>query len=303
MRKLEEQLREQVEELLRMAEEADGSESGDGLDIPAELERREQRLKAIEEAKAQLAQRVAEREAAEKAEYEAKTARREAQRKKGKKPRGPEPKPPQGGIRDKDQINLTDEESRIMPVSGGGFEQAYNAQAVVENDSRLIVVSHVTQNVNDKREMEPALRALEELPPSLGRPVELLADNGYYSESNVELCGAEEVVPYISVDREPHYWGLRERGKEPEPPGAQANAVEQMKYRLKTSSGRAIYAQRKSTVEPVFGVIKSVMGFRQFLLRGVQAVEGEWDLVSIAWNLKRMHKLWSNQQALSAVGS
>jgi transposase len=302
LRKLEEQLGEEVAELMRRAEEADGAESGDGLDLPAELERREERLKAIAQAQAKLRQRAAEREAAEQVEYVAKLARREAQREQGKKPKGPDPKPPQGGVRDQDQINLTDEQSRIMPVSGGGFEQAYNAQAIVENESRLIVVSRVTQKVNDKREVEPALKALDELPGSLGRSAEMLADCGYYSEKNVQRCEAREIVPYIAVDREAHGWDLSCWGKELEPPGEEAEAVEKMKYRLKTSLGRSIYAQRKCTAEPVFGIIKSVMGFRQFLLRGVQAVEGEWNLISMAWNLKRMHTLWNSQSRLRTVG-
>ncbi|MGH9338228.1 MAG: transposase, partial [Acidobacteriota bacterium] len=301
--KIEEQLRQEVEELMRLAEEADGAEEASQVDIPAELARREERLKRLEEAKQKIAERAAEREAAERAEYEAKVAKREAQRKEGKKPKGKDPKPPEGGIRDTDQINLTDEESRIMPVSGGGFEQAYNAQAVVDNESLLIVAAHVTQNANDKRELEPALAALRDLPESLERPDELLADNGYFSEPNVELCVAEEITPYIAVGREAHHLPLKERFQKPEPPGEGANAVEQMKHRLKTPAGRAIYGERKATPEPVFGIIKSVLGFRQFLLRGREAANAEWDLVSIGWNLKRMHQLLCTRKALSTLSA
>ncbi len=147
-----------------LAEKADAAEEAKGMDIPAELERREDRLKALEEAKAKLVQRAAEREKAEQAEYETKRERREAKRKKtGQKPRGPKPKPPTGGVRDKDQITLTDEESRIMPVSGGGFEQAYNAQAVVDNETLLIVSNHVSPKANDKKELKPALEARSRL--------------------------------------------------------------------------------------------------------------------------------------------
>ena len=203
IQKLEKQLREEVQELMGLAEKADAAEEAKGMDIPAELERREDRLKALEEAKAKLVQRAAEREKAEQAEYETKLERREAKRKKpGQKPRGPKPKPPTGGVRDKDQINLTDEESRIMPVSGGGFEQAYNAQAVVDNETLLIVSNHVSQKTNDKKELTPALEALKALPESLGRPQEFLADNGYFSESNVESCVTEKMTPYIAVERE-----------------------------------------------------------------------------------------------------
>ena len=303
IQKLEAQLREEVEELMRMAEEADGREEAEGMDIPAELARREQRLKAIEEAKQKLAERAAQRQAAEQADYEAKLAKREAQRKRGKKPRGPEPKPPAGGIRDRDQVNLTDEDSRIMPVSGGGFEQAYNAQAVVDNDTLLIVAAHVTQNANDQKELNQALAALEALPESLGRAQELLADSGYFSRSNVEECIQHEITPYIAVEREAHHLPLKERWIEPEPFGEDADAVEEMKYRLKTPTGRAIYGQRKAVPEPVFGIIKSVMGFAQFLLRGAEAVDGEWTLASIAWNLKRMYNLSSRPQKMACAMS
>ena len=265
---LEEQLRAEVEELLRRAEAADGAEKT-ALDIPAELARREERLQALKQAKAKLVERAAERYAAEQAEYEAKLAKREAtQQATGKKPRGRKPKPPEAGPRAKDQINLTDEESRIMPVGGGGFEQAYNAQAVVETDSLLVVEARVTQEVNDQGQMEPALKALGELPQDLGRPQAMLADNGYFSGDNVEHCVDEEITPYIAVDREKHHVTIQERAAEPEPPSEPADAVKQMKHRLKTTQGRALYGQRKATVEPVFGIIKSVMGFRQFLLRG-----------------------------------
>jgi len=234
---------------------------------------------------------------AEKAEYEAKRKRREVKRKKtGQKPRGPKPKPPTGGVRDKDQINLTDEESRIMPVSGGGFEQAYNAQAVVDNETLLIVSNHVSQRANDKKELKPALEALKALPESLGRPQEFLADNGYFSESKVESCVTEKMIPYIAVERESHSLELQELLASPDPPGPEAHEVEKMKHRLKTPTGRSIYAQRKCTPEPVFGIIKSVLGFRQFSLRGIEAVEGEWNLVSMAWNLKRIHQLWCHRQ-------
>ena len=234
---------------------------------------------------------------AEKAEYEAKRKRREVKRKKtGQKPRGPKPKPPTGGVRDKDQINLTDEESRIMPVSGGGFEQAYNAQAVVDNETLLIVSNHVSQKANDKKELTPALEALKALPESLGRPQEFLADNGYFSESKVESCVTEKMIPYIAVERESHSLELQELLASPDPPGPEAHEVEKMKHRLKTPTGRSIYAQRKCTPEPVFGIIKSVLGFRQFSLRGIEAVEGEWNLVSMAWNLKRIHQLWCHRQ-------
>jgi len=290
--KLEAQLKTEVEELLKQAEEADHSELPDGLDIPAELKRREQRLSAISEAKIEIERRAAERHVKEQAEYEKKLSDRKSKKKKtGKKPKGRAPKPPVPGPRDKDQVNLTDEESRIMPVSSGGFDQCYNAQAGVDIDTMLIISEHLTQNPNDKLEIKPALEALTTLPEKLGTVDSLLADAGYYSEANVESCEKEKILPFISLKRGHHNQSLKERFIEPDPLPEGADFLTQMRHRLQTQEGKAIYAKRKSTVEPVFGIIKAVMGFRQFLLRGVKSVRGEWSLVCMAWNLKRLHAL------------
>ena len=275
IQKLEKQLREEVQELMGLAEKADAAEEAKGMDIPAELERREDRLKALEEAKAKLVQRAAEREKAEQAEYETKLERREAKRKKpGQKPRGPKPKPPTGGVRDKDQINLTDEESRIMPVSGGGFEQAYNAQAVVDNETLLIVSNHVSQKTNDKKELTPALEALKALPESLGRPQEFLADNGYFSESNVESCVTEKMTPYIAVERESHSVELQELLASPDPPGQDAHEVEKMKHRVKTPTGRTIYAQQRCTQNLFLGSSNRCLDFDSFRSEGSKPLTG-----------------------------
>jgi transposase len=298
---LEQQLKEEVARLMAMAEAAE-VEVPEGMDIPAELARREERLQAIAEAKAQLEARAAERYRAEQAEYEAKKAEREARAKaKGQPPKGPEPKAPEPGVRDSDQINLTDEESRILPASGKSFQQAYNVQAGVEIESLLIVTQHVTSKANDKQEVQPTLKALEELAEPLGKAEALLADNGYYSEDNVKACHGEEITPFIAAGRERHHWVLEERWADPPPLAAEADVVEAMKHRLATPAGRAIYGRRKCTVEPVFGIIKSVLGFRQFHLRRLKGVTGEWTLVSIAWNLKRMFSL--EQQKLQAQGA
>jgi len=286
------QLKAEVADLLRQAEEADNSEQPDGLDIPAELKCREDRLGAIARAKAEIERRAAERYAEEQAEYENKLAERTAKEQKtGKKIRGKQPKPPEPGPKDKDQVNLTDGESRIMPVSGGGFEQCYNAQASVDIEILLIVGRHLSQNPNDKLEIDPALEVLKTLPEQLGMVNGLLADAGYFSEANVESCQEEQILSFISIHRDKHNPSLKERFSEPAPLDETADSVETMRHRLQTQSGRTLYAQRKCTVEPVFGIIKSVMGFRQFLLRGVNCVRGEWNLVCIAWNLKRLHAL------------
>jgi hypothetical protein len=178
-----------------------------------------------------------------------------------------------------------------MPTSGGGFEQAYNAQSGVDTETLLIVTTHVSRAPHDKQELEPALTNLKHLPQKLGTVTDLLADNGYFSEANVTLCEENKVASYIAVKREDHHPPLMERFQEPAPLPDDANAVDTMKHRLKTKSGKAVYATRKSTIEPVFGIIKSVMGFRQFLLRGLDAVKGEWSLVCIAFNLKRLYAL------------
>jgi len=217
--------------------------------------------------------------------------RAEKEQQTGKKTGGKPPQPPTAGPTEKDQVNLNDSESRIMPTSGGGFEQAYNAQAGVDTETLLIVTTHVSQAPNDKQELESALINLKHLPQTLGTVTDLLADNGYFSENNVVLCEENKVSPYIAVKRESHHTPLMERFQEPTSLPDDANAVDTMKHRLKTKSGKAVYAKRKSTIEPVFGIIKSVMGFRQFLLRGLDAVKGEWDLVCIAFNLKRLYAL------------
>lgn len=290
--KLETQLKAEVEDLLRQAEDADRCEEPDGLDIPVELARREKRLSAITTAKAEIERRAAERYAEEQADYEKKLTKRKAKEQEtGKKPRGKHPKPPVSGPRDKDQVNLTDDESRIMPISGGGFDQCYNAQASVDIETMLIVGQHLSQKTNDKQELNPALETLTALPEALGTVDGLLADAGYFSEANVDSCLEEEILPFICASRDTHNQSLKERFAEPEPLPEGADTVTQMKHRLQTRTGRAIYAKRKCTVEPVFGIIKAVMGFRQFLLRGVESVCGEWNLVCIAWNLKRLHVL------------
>jgi hypothetical protein len=180
---LEAQLEAEVAELLRQAEEADSSEAPpDGLDLPAELARRKERLAAIARAKAEIERRAAERHAREQAEYEHKLAERKAKEQNtGRKRQGKEPKPPEPGPRDKDQVNLTDDESRIMPVPGGGFDQCYNAQAGVDVDSMLIVSQHLSQHPNDKLEIVPALAALTALPETLGTVDGVLADAVYFA--------------------------------------------------------------------------------------------------------------------------
>jgi hypothetical protein len=287
--RIEAQLKVEVEELMKLAEAADQSWLPDEVRLPDEIKRREDRLAAIAAAKAKIEARAAARFERAQAEYQAKLAARAQQdATRGKKPGGRGPKPPQAGPRADDQVNLTDEASRIMPVSGGGFEQSYNAQAVVDSESMLILATHVTQATNDKEQIEPMLKKVQANPEGLNQPETWLADSGYYSEQNVTACVAAKIEPLIAVKRDAHHPHWRDRFSEPEALAAGSSLVAAMKHRLKTRAGRATYALRKQTVEPVFGIIKSVMGFRQFLLRGLDHVTNEWTLVCLAWNLKRM---------------
>jgi hypothetical protein len=211
----------------------------------------------------------------------------------GKKPGGRMPQPPVEGPLPIDQVNLTDQDSRIMPVAGGSFDQCYNAQAVVAAGSLLVLAADVTQAPNDKQQLAPMLDRLAELPDALGQVGELLADHGYFSEGNVNACAAAGIDPVIAMGREAHHPSLDERFAEPPSPPQEPTPLEAMGHRLQTQEGKRRYALRKQTPEPVFGIIKSVMGFRQFLLRGLDQVRGEWSLVTMAWNMKRMFALAS----------
>ncbi len=282
---IEAQLKAEVADLMAKAEAADQADIPDGFSIPEELERREERLRKLAEARAKIEARAKERHAREQAEHEAKLAARKAREESsGKKTGGRPPSPPASGALPTDQINLTDEESRIMPVAGGGFEQCYNAQAVVAAGSMLVVAVDVVQAPNDKQQLAPMLDQISALPKELGQAETLLADSGYFSEANVEACVAAGIEPLIPQGRQPHYPPLSERFANV-PPAPDNSTL------LETPEGKNLYALRKQTPEPVFGIIKSVMGFRQFSMRGLEKVRGEWSLVTMAWNIKRMFTL------------
>ena len=290
--KIEAQLQAEVADLLAKAEAADQADVPDGMSVPEELARREQRLAAIAKARATIEAQAKERQARERAEYEAKLKAREAKTAAtGKKPGGRPPAAPVEGPLPTDQVNLTDEESRIMPVPGDGFEQCYNAQALVAAGSLLVIAADVVQAPNDKQQLQPMLGKIADLPDALGKVGELLADNGYFSEGNVNACAAAGIDPVIAMGREAHHPSLDERFAAAPPPPEQPSPLEAMEHRFKTPEGKQLYALRKQTPEPVFGIIKSVLGFRQFLLRGLDNVRGEWNLVTMAWNMKRMFVL------------
>lgn len=290
---LETELRQQVSELFTLGEQADQGELAlpAGFSVADEIAFRQERLENLAKAKAVLEARAQERYAAEKAAYDAKVREREAKARENKRPpRGRAPKPPQPGSRDGDQYNFTDPDSRIMKNStDGGFDQHYNAQVAVDQASLFIVAPTVSNHPNDQHEVAPTLDAIS---PRLGTPDAAALDHGYWSPSNVKALEDRAVEPYIASGREPHQHSWQSWfAQQPAPPPPEASAQVQMAYKLQTEIGKAIYALRKVTVEPVIGVIKDVLGFRQFSLRGLGAVAGEWCLVCLAFNLKRFHTL------------
>lgn len=291
------QLDLEVKELLAKAEQADSTPLQEGLSIPQEVQRRQERKAKLVAARAEIEARAKARAAAELAEYQAKLAERKDQEDKGGKPRGPQPKEPTQEPSPSDQYNFTDPQSRIMKAgSGQHFEQSYNAQAAVEVQSRLIVGKRVSQAPNDKQELVPTVA-------TIAQPVEsvaaVLADSGFYSEAAV--AEVEQIQPgqlsgtivYAALERKEHHRTVKDLEQKPESslPGPAACAKEIMKRRLQTAAGKAKYKLRQQTVEPVFGIIKSVLGFRQFLLRGMEKVSLEWELVCVAYNLKRLHRM------------
>jgi len=266
-------IRKQVRELLWQAAEADAAEdrrygkNRRGEELPEELQRHETRLKRIREAK-----RALEARAREKAEARGKPTE-------------------EGKPEAKDQYNFTDPESRIMKSSSEGFVQGYNAQIAVEPQLQLIVGQAVTQQANDKEQVKPMVEAIEA--QSGQRPAEILADNGYCSEKNLEYLESakkpeRKIEAYIAAGRQKH--GEREvapRG--PLPKGA--TRVERMRRKLQTQAGAAIYAARKAIVEPVFGQIKQVRGFRRFSLRNLEKVKAEWAFVCATHNILKLYRL------------
>jgi len=279
----EKELEREVEELLRKARRADEEEDklygkGKGFDdLPDELKFRESRLKKIREAKEAL-----EREAKEKSE-----AGKADDDKPETKKRGRKPKHPRGVPKPNAQRNFTDPESRIMLDSATkGFVQGYNAQAAVDGKTQVIVAADVTDEANDKMQVEPMVGQLRD---NLGtKPKELSADSGYYSEANVEFLKNGSISPLIPPDKRKHT-----AGDEPAPRGrvpGYLSVKERMRRTLTTKLGKARYKLRKETVEPVFGQIKQGRGFRSFLLRGLEKVRGEWRLICATHNLLKLFR-------------
>lgn len=297
-------LEEEVAALLARAAAADSAPLRDGLSLPAEIKRRQDRLEKLKAAAAVMRERARERHAQEQAEYLKKLQERgEQERQSGGRPRGKAPKPPREGPKDSDQFNFTDPESRIMKSGGGQhFEQAYNAQAAVEVDSRLIIAGQVVDAPNDKEELQPTLGTLDPVVESVSA---VLIDSGFYSEAAVKAVesssgGALAAVQVLAATGR-HKHGRRiadlEMKTEPAELPPEAPFIEQMRRRLQTSEGSKAYGQRKSTIEPVFGIIKEAMGFRRFSLRGLGKVNLEWKLVSLSYNLKRLFHMGAKLQS------
>jgi transposase len=269
MKQEERALRKEVRRLLAQAEAADHEEDArygkdkSGDELPEELSRRETRLQRIREAK-----RALEQEAREKAKEE------DAEEAKGAKPE------------DKTQYNFSDPESRIMKGSDG-FVQAFNAQVAVESISQLIVGQTVTQEANDKQQVEPMVTIVEKQAGQ--KPDELLADSGYCSEKNLEYLEKKKISAYVATDRQKHREpeAICKRGPLPNA----SSRVDTMKRKLQTKAGAKVYAARKSIVEPVFGQIKHARGFRQFLMRGIEKVKAEWALVCATHNILKLYRM------------
>ena len=288
---LEDRIRGEVGALLTRAAQADTTPLPEGLVVADELTDRAARLARLAEAKAVLEARAADRDALAQAAYAAAVREREERaRRRDGKPRGRTPQPPAStGPQDTDQYNFTDPDSRIMKNStNAGFEQHYNAQVGVSAGSLFIVGQTLSNHPTDQADLLPTV---DSIPAELGGPTAGVADAGFWSEANVAGLAARGIDGHIATGRTGHRrdWQAHFAAEEPAPLPVGATVRETMAHKLRTAAGRAVYRRRKCTVEPVIGIIKEVLGFRQFSLRGLRKAAGEWCLVCVAYNLKRFH--------------
>lgn len=292
---LEAKLSADIEALMAEAESTDRREEDGGQSLPAGVARRETLRAKMQQAREELESRAKAQAQREQAEYEQKVCDRERRTGRGK---GRHIKPPRQTPEDQEQINLTDADSRLMRKNKrSGYTQSYNAQATVDADgSQLIVGQHVSTCASDSGELEPALASV---PEGVGTPTAVLADAGYVNADAWDRLAGEEgegVDLYVSVGRESDHsqrnYDYRPSSAPDKPPKKITDPrLLAMRKKLQTEEGRALYAQRKQTVEPVFGIIKHILGFRQFLRRGMEAVRAEWTLVCLAYNVKRLWNL------------
>ena len=268
MDETEKRLREEVRKLLGQAEAADKEEDQRygrdrrGDELPEELQRRETRIARIREAKRALEERA-----------------REQARSEGEDPKKAQPAP-------KAQYSFTDPESRILK-GANGFVQGYNTQIAVEPLFQLIVGQRVTQAANDKQQMVPLVETIEE--QSGQTPEGVLADSGYCSDENLKYLKKRKIEGFVATGKQKH--NERREPCKPGPLPKGASRVERMERKLQTQAGAAVYSTRKFIVEPVFGQIKQARGFRQFLLRGLEKVRGEWALLCMTHNILKFHKI------------
>lgn len=287
---LERQLKMDVAELMRRAEAADAAADDDGQRLPEDIARREKLRAKMVEARRRLAERARKRAESERAAYEEKVARR-AKRKGSAK--GRHIKPPKDTPDGDEQINLTDPDSRIMRKNKRSeYGQRYNAQAAVDADgTQMVLASRVTNCASDANELAPAVKAVTE---TLEKPSAALADSAYANAEAFSELDKAEIEAYVAVSRDENHTQRRYEfrpAKEASTKTVTHPRLLDMKKKLQTDAGRRMYAKRKKTVEPVFGIIKHVMGFRQFLHRGLASVSAEWELVCLAYNVKRLFRL------------
>lgn len=294
-KELEEKLKADIADLMEKAEAADHESVDDSEHLPKSLARRQKLLAKVSQAIETIEHQSADRAAKEEAKNRKNKEHNQSRKDRGNPPEGrssidrchkPEAKPT-------DRCNTTDEDSRLMRKScSAGFTQSYNAQAAVDADGSMLILSgYVTNNGNDTNELEPLITGID---PRLGKVDTALGDNGYvnvYAIERLEDDGIESLIPVTSEDGNCKRNYDFTESKEPKPKRIRDKRLKQMHAKMQTKEAKQKYRKRKETVEPVFGIIKSVLGFREFLLRGLEGVNIEWDLIKIAYNLKRMYAI------------
>jgi transposase len=302
------ELEREVQQLMAKAEAADSKPLQEGLSIPEEITRREERQGQLKKAREVIEERARQRAQAQQPEYEKKVADRQAKRQAGETVRGQEPQAPSPTPGPKDQYNFTDPESRIMKAGNAQhFEQAFNAPASVEVESRLIVGQSVTEQANDKQQMVGAVATAQ---ANGTKVAAVLVDNGYFSEAAVRQVETDSqgqptgTTVYAAVGKTSHHRSVEDLEKKEEPlaPGIEATVQEILRHRLETKEGKALYDLRKETVEPVFGIVKETMGFRRFSMRGKAKAALEWTLVTLSYNLRRLHRVQTGRRNEGLAG-
>ena len=288
---LRQKLEVDIEELMLQAEKTDREEKGDPQSLPKELSRRKVLKAKLDKACEKLEREAKNRAEAGREAYEKKVKRRESR--KGRR-KGGVPKPPDDTVKESAQVNLTDSDSRLMRKSKRSeYRQCYNAQAVVDAEgTQLILGQRITQCASDRNELTADILAIDS---EVGEPSCVLADSGYGHGKEVkglkeEIEDIEVLVATGRVDTEREYDFRPQRKPKPKPKNS-LPWIKEMREKMETDEAKKLYRLRKQTVEPAFGIIKSAIGFREFLMRGLSKVDIEWCLVTLAYNCKRLHNL------------